>query len=64
MTTTRALIATGFLAGFAVGIWIENGTTIIVCLLGVLAVLLSADRRDRSDGARSADLPSFHRQER
>lgn len=64
MTTTRALIATGFLAGFAVGIWIESGATIIVCLLGVLAVLLSADRRDRSGGARSAHLPGFDRLER
>jgi len=64
MTTTRALIATGLLAGFAVGIWIENGTTIIVCLLGILAVLFSADRGDRSGGARDASLPGFHRQER
>lgn len=64
MTLTRALIATGFLAGFAVGIWIGNGTTIIVCLLGIVAVLLSADRGDRSGGARDTHLPGFHRLER
>lgn len=64
MTLTRALIATGLLAGFAVGIWIENGTTIIVCLLGIIAVLLTADRHDRRGGARDTDLPSFRRLER
>lgn len=64
MTTTRALVATGLLAGFAIGIWIGNGLMIIGCLLGILAVLASADHRDRSGGARGAKLPGFDRLER
>lgn len=64
MNTTRALIGTGLLAGFAIGILTGTAWLIITAFLAILAVLLSADRRDRSGGARDTDLPGFHRQER
>jgi hypothetical protein len=64
MTLTRALIATGFLAGFALGIWTGTTWLTLTGLLRVVVVLLSADWHDRSGGARGTDLPSFRRQER
>lgn len=64
MTLTRALIGTGLLAGFAIGIATSTAWLILAGLLGVLAVLFSADRQDRSGGARSCHLPGFDRLER
>lgn len=64
MTLTRALIATVLLGGFAIGIWTGTAWLTITAFLAILAVLLSADRRDRSGGARDTHLPSFRRLER
>lgn len=62
MTLKRAVLATALLAAFAAGIYWEVWWLMFGGLLGVIAVLLFADRGDRSGGPRNTHLPTWTRE--